>query len=396
VNDFEDELKRSLNDRVDELVGPRRAAPPFDPSGAATPTRSGRFGRPGGGRLPWVLPLIAAASIVVVTIGAVAATTLLADKKPAPPATVAPTPTPTPVVSSPVSTSKTTPRSTAGSSHTPGHPRTSSRSHAGGHGSPGGTSAHPPVPVVVTLGGASITLPAGWVSRDYAHYLPSGSGPVGGQEWCLTPSSLPVSPEPGACPVALSTIDSSGPALDVDVEGGYSSPAFCGTTSGTTSSTTSGTTSSTAQEQTGDRQFGGRSADWRHWTISCGDGTSVEVEQYVVATGPGFIMFSERADSGVQDAMTSIAAKSTLPGATAALRYMDRGYLRGSTVTADGVQITLDRAIDAVGGIVNDDPQTYEYVIPQALFDAAGVQVGDVVTLDTDGSVVTSFSGAPH
>lgn len=107
-------------------------------------------------------------------------------------------------------------------------------------------------------------------------------------------------------------------------------------------------------------------------------------------------MFSERADSAVQDAMTSIAAKSTLPGATAALRYMDRGYLRSSTVTADGVQITLDRAIDAVGGIVNDDPQTYEYVIPQALFDAAGVQVGDVVTLDTDGSVVTSFSGAPH
>jgi hypothetical protein len=382
VNDFEDELKKSLNDRVDELVGQGRAAPPFDPSGAATPTKAGRFGRPGGGRMPWVFPLIAAASVIVVTIGAVAATTLLADKKPAPPATYAPGPTPTPIVSSPVSTPKTTPKSTAGSSHASGHPRTSSKSHPSGHGNSGGTSPNPPAPVVVTLGGASITLPAGWVSRDYAQYLPSGSSTVGAQEWCLSPSSLPVSPEPGACPVALSTIDPGGPAIDVDVAGGYSSsPAFCGTTS------------STAQEQTGDRQFGGRSADWRYWSISCGDGTSVKVEQYVVATGPGFVMFSEKADPAVRDAMTSIAARSTLPSSTAALRYMDRGYLRSSTVTADGVQITLDRAIDAAGGIVNDDRQTYDYVIPQALFDAAGVQVGDLVTLDTDGSVVTSFGG---
>lgn len=64
MNDFESNLKKALNDRVDERVGPRRNPPAFDAlrsatrrNGAATSSR-------------WLIPLMAAAAVAAVAIGA--------------------------------------------------------------------------------------------------------------------------------------------------------------------------------------------------------------------------------------------------------------------------------------------------------------------------------------
>lgn len=64
MNDFENNVKKALNDRVDEQVGPRRSPPAFDPTGSATRHNGGTTGS------RWLRPLLAAAAVVAVAIGA--------------------------------------------------------------------------------------------------------------------------------------------------------------------------------------------------------------------------------------------------------------------------------------------------------------------------------------
>jgi hypothetical protein len=115
------------------------------------------------------------------------------------------------------------------------------------------------------------------------------------------------------------------------------------------------------------------------------------IEQYVVATGPGYILYSDWTDPTVHDVMTGIVIRSSMPRQTSALRLMDRGYIRSVDRTASGVRISIDRVVSGINGVVNNNPATYKYVIPTAMFDSAGVQVGSLVVVHTDGVTVRNF-----
>jgi hypothetical protein len=96
VNEFESELSRRVNAAIDEQLGVRRPAPPFDPSHAEArrphPLRTTR----------WLPPLAAAAVIAVIAAGsALVASGALSQKHAVPPAT---TPAPVPVTTSGVPT----------------------------------------------------------------------------------------------------------------------------------------------------------------------------------------------------------------------------------------------------------------------------------------------------
>jgi hypothetical protein len=138
-----------------------------------------------------------------------------------------------------------------------------------------------------------------------------------------------------SCPLTIETIPTGGFAgqyLDVDTEGGLASnPAYCGQTPGPT------------QVDVADRTFGARAADSRFFDIDCtATGKHWQIEQYVVATDPGFILFSETADASVQAAMAIIVAHSTLPPQSSPLRYEDCGYVRSIAKATGGQTVTLD------------------------------------------------------
>ena len=359
MNTFEDRLKELLNESIDNRLGDHRPVPAFDPAHTGTPGwTAGRHRR-------WMLPLIAAACVVGIAVATAGVEHLLVHRGSLPAGPTSPSPSP----------SADTPSPAATSTGVPSPPPTSSPSSP----SASDSVTEPPPLHVVSLGAASISLPQGWVAREYAAYEPAGSGTLTASQWCLTPASEPASTEPKSCPVTFGTIAPDGNPIDVDIQGGFASnPEYCPFSA-----------RGTSVEQTGDRSFGGRSADWRKWSLSCGNGTHWELEQYVVASGPGVILFSERADATVDAAMAEITANSTLPAQTSAIRFMDRGIVRTIDRTADGVRISLDRVVLSDSGVVNNNPATYDYVIPTAVFDAQpNIHVGSQITLDGDGAVV--------
>ena len=103
MNDFENNLKKALNDRVNEHVGPRHNPPAFDASRSATR----RNGRATSSR--WLIPLLAAAAVAAVAIGATAAVNATSTAHRVAPATPGPVQTATP---EPARHTATTPRPT--------------------------------------------------------------------------------------------------------------------------------------------------------------------------------------------------------------------------------------------------------------------------------------------
>jgi hypothetical protein len=376
VNDFDDTLKQLLNERVDAQLGSRRSAPAFDPD-AVRPSRGLSTGKPAGagsrGVRSWVAPLLAAACVVAVAGGTVGASQLLSHRRSTPPATSAPVPQPTASDSSPsaISSAPTSP--------------SAQRSGKSGSSSSSGGMVSAPGFTTVNLGGATIAIPAGWQARDYAQYLPSGSSSIAAKKWCLTPSSQQVSTTPGACPVEFSEIaaKAAGNAIDVDTEGGFSSnPEYCAPGD-----------QNVANVHSTDTTFGGRAADSRRWHLGCRSGKSFDIEQYVVATGPGFILFYEHADDAMHATMAQIAARSTLPAATDAVRYYDHGYVRAIRQVTGGYQVSVDRVVPEGSSIVNNNPATYDYLIPAALYvdSKLPLTIGELITVNTDGTQVTMF-----
>jgi hypothetical protein len=329
VNDFESRLQTLLNERVDAQLGPRRTPPVFIP-------------RPDG-RKPWLLPLLAAAAVIAVVAGSVAAVRLT-DSHPGPaPATRPPSVT-----------------------HTPGPTFAPDRS---------GT---------VTTGGVTITLPPGWVLRDYHRYLGPGMA-IGFQgEWCLTPRSTV--PKVDGCPVRLERLAAKTAGLAPDIQGGIlSNPHFC--------YPLKGRPRETFQAET--RQFGGRAAEWRRWTIACANSTKrYVIEQYVVTSGPPYILFAPNAGPAEHDAMTSIVHSATLPARTSTLELADEGYLRTISHHADGVHITIDRVATGDGHVIHLTPRTRAYVVPTRVFrhgtpSGDRLHLGDLVYVGSDGTRVT-------
>jgi hypothetical protein len=147
-------------------------------------------------------------------------------------------------------------------------------------------------------------------------------------------------------------------------------------------------------ETTGDRGFGGRVADYRRWDFTCRTVRYHSWEQYVVATVPAFVLYSSTADQATaHDGMTLIAEHSALPTQTAPLRLLDRGYIR--SITRSGSLDTL--AIDRTAGDppVNNNPTTYRYELPDNLLAHAGLHIGELIDIRTDGDHVTAV-GNPY
>ena len=56
------------------------------------------------------------------------------------------------------------------------------------------------------------------------------------------------------------------------------------------------------------------------------------------------------------------------------------------------MRISIDRVEPGPGGLVNNNPRTYDYFVPQSA-KPAGLRVGELISLFTDGSQVTQFYG---
>jgi hypothetical protein len=203
------------------------------------------------------------------------------------------------------------------------------------------------VSTTVTLGGARLTLPAGWVAEAVA--TTPNSHPIL-NTWCLMPHSVmaPASPDAAGCTIAFSAVPTgaSTPQMSVDTPGGLvSNPEYC----------------DPAHPQTvsllgyQDSKMGTRPADYRNWLYACADGTRWPIEQYVADNAPGYVLYSSHATAAVHTVITNIAKTAQLPAITAPLRLSDFGIVRTLTATAGGDQITLDRVVRGTTRIINNN-----------------------------------------
>jgi hypothetical protein len=230
----------------------------------------------------------------------------------------------------------------------------------------------------------SLSLPAGWTVVPQT-YTP-GSGPAPGSSvWCIDPVTAE-----GACTIVLTSAGTaSGNGLDVDIEGGWlSNPAFC-----------TGPPISSTLDVADVRSFGGRSAEYRVWTLTCTH-TVIHVKQYEIAYAPAWILYSELADSTVSTVMASIAQQSVLQPQTLPVRLADKGYVRSVSSTTSGYVITLDRIYldpSSPTGEINQASTTYGYTVPKDALSANGAsgaapKVGDRAYLVSNGTAVTSYT----
>ena len=289
MTDFESRVRRLLNEDVDHRLGAERPAPPLQatkPRARRPTTRR---------RSKWLPPLLVAACIALLAAGTAAATQMLSSPAPVGPATGGPAPSSAVVPPSPTSTpsvSSLVPTRSAATS--PSHVRVS---HASSHAT---RTTPSPMPLTsVPVSASLIVLPAGWEVRDMQQYMPHGSTSTFDQ--CLTPKRLPVSTAEDACPVMLAGPIEKTSDLAPDTEGGFvGDPHPCGQFEKSVSTTS------------GHRQFGGRRATWHHWIHRCEKRSNVLIEQYVVTSAPGYVLYSDQATPEIVAAMATIAGKSQL------------------------------------------------------------------------------------
>jgi hypothetical protein len=298
----------------------------------------------------WALPLIAAAVVIAVIAGTLLTVRSLSSRPEQPAIRPSPSAPTTAIAPPPV----TTPTPTADD-----HPS---------------ASASPPTTKTLSLGGAQLSgIPADWQATLIADAT---------KMWCFTLNGQAMPTDSSRCLMVFSSVGGED-GLSVDTTGGQiSNPEWCGQTK-----------SDVTLQDYGDRLFGGRAADYRRWLWACPDGSSWAIEQYVVDNNPGFILFSDRSDATVHNAMTDIAASSKLPAARSQLRLSDFGILRSITPDAHGYHVTLDRVIQGYPGLINNNPATYAYDVPNSVITAsrATPEVGRLVTICTDGTIVTSY-----
>ena len=339
MNDFESTVKQLLNEHVDAALGPRRPAPRWD---AAAPGRRGLR--------PWLVPLLATAGIAAATVAVVVPVQMLANR-----------------------------------------PVNGSAGLSGG--SSGQTGPAATQPIIVQLADARIWLPAGWHATVSSDTPPPGGIQVFGNQsttWCLGPAG-----KDGACRVWLERSvqepahGNADSRFDSDAPGGtpHSQSQICPDSSRGWSTL-----------DAGDRNFGGRTADYRVFELTCGSGAKQEATQYLVPAGPAFALYAKSSDSALRMTMAEITQRSTLPKQTTALRYYDHGYVRDvKSVAGDRIQITIDRVAVGPGGPINNDPRTYQYDVPTFVWRINNVHlaVGDIATVQTDGTTVFDLYRTP-
>ena len=141
-----------------------------------------------------------------------------------------------------------------------------------------------------------------------------------------------------------------------------------------------------------DTQFGNRPADYRRWLFVCKDGTRSQVEQYVADNAPGYVLYSEHASDDVHTVMAQIAESAQLPEISAPRRLSDHGIVRSVSPIAGGYRIAIDRVVQGTDGVINNNPQTYEYDVPPAAVSGGPPQIGKLVDLATNGTVVIAVA----
>jgi hypothetical protein len=255
--------------------------------------------------------------------------------------------------------------------------------------SPSTTADSAPVLVDTTkvlLAGAKLVLPPGWQARTFY----GGQNTTPPSDWCLTSPAVHVALAPDVirCTLVFSAVVAAdGSGLDADNvagRGGDMSQCY---------------QNANPRIEATTRTFGGRTSEWRHFAEaykcpgSSGPSRPFPMEQYVVPTSPGYILFSPNAIPAVDAAMTYIAQHSVLPAQNRPLRLTDRGHLRTAHRQADGVHITIARYAEATDS--TNESATVTYVIPTAMFDQSHGHIGDTVWLNTDGTKVTSFYDLP-
>jgi hypothetical protein len=242
----------------------------------------------------------------------------------------------------------------------------------------------------VTLDGAALPLPRGWVARDYTRYEPppvEGQVPQPDEGWCLTPASTPV--KIGGCPIWFRSYAhpsvAHGPLMDVDKRGGsYGDPHQVCVPGGATSS----------DLQAAETPFGGRMAEYRRWQYNCVTGPPFVAEQYVVPVRPAYIVFSEHVDATVHGVLEDLAKHASLPPSATALRYEDYGYVRSIVPDAGGVHVAIDRIVADLASS-DRDHATYSYFVPHAMYaaQAKSLKVGGLALVETDGTRVILIDG---
>ncbi len=359
-DDFEARLHQGLNREVDQQLGSPRLPPVFHP--------------PVHERRPWLVPLLAAACVLLLVGVTFGARQLATTHRTQP---TAPTPSVTPPPPSGSPTASPTPSSSS-----------SSRQSLGNSANPGGSTPGQ-TPVTVQLDGATLQLPGGWVARRASEYQAANADPTAG--WCLTPQSTPVSTARYSCPIVFNPISSRGSSLDSDKESGFNSnPEFCYPNQGS-----GGVGGGTARTQSSDRTVGDRAADYRRFDIDCANGLQFVVEQYVVATGPAYALtFEAPAGPGAEArsaALDYLAQHASLPAQSSSVRLYDHGYIRSITPVSGGVRIALDRVVPGPNGPENNNPATYDYLVPSSISGESTLAVGSLFSVWTDGSQVTSL-----
>ena len=355
--DFERELRADLA-RTGQAIMPR----PDAADAAITAARAQVAPPTGRPTIKWPLPLAAAAAVVALTIGVAVAANSGHHAGPAHPTvtpTVTPTGTPTP-----------TPSQAPTPTHTPSptHSATATATHSG-----------PPASTKQVFAfSASFRIPDNWVARPGV--LPPGAS-YDLPTYCIQPATTPVNST--ACLIMFQSISSNANvAIDPNIASGTASnPEFCfGTGNRGTGKLADYT----------DRTFGSRTADYRHWLYNCGNGTSYDVQQYVVDTGPGFILYSEHASGLTGQVMTTIAQTAVLPAQTATLRYGEWGTVRSVSHGVDGETITIQRAVVDGFTILHRYPGTDSYFVPATALEGSPITVGTLIYVITNGSRVTT------
>lgn len=326
--EFEESLRAALNTGVDAQLGPRREAPPFDPSRTGLTDRARA-------RRARLTPLLAAACVALVAAGAVLVANFVGGDTQPPTRPVSPT-----------------------------------------H-----TSAPMPTPDnVIDVDGARLVLPRGWTIRPYARWLPKDAYLP--YDYCLSPKSQPVKRGSDTCPLAF-TLATRGLGLDPDIEGGYSAnPRYCAPGPEHVSAISHGATF-------GDRpaQFRAWSTVCAktHQAHKITQYVVVTHPAYVLFTdhggrdvGQAMDFVAAHTQLPPQDAPLPLFDRGVVT-ATKAVSNGVRIQLRRVSTPDDTTAVIKDRS-----------GKRYSYLVPQAMWRSSKAGIGSRVTLYTNGHRVTT------
>lgn len=236
----------------------------------------------------------------------------------------------------------------------------------------------------IQLGAAKVVLPDGWTAVPAARWQqPGGMSVFGNEEWCLMPTTAKVR-RTGICHLEFTAVvRTHNQFVPSRQRAAYGEPPqYC------QSHVVSG---KDITQQSGVRTFGGRVASWRQWRYVCTPTDTRIIEQYVVPTGPAYILFSDDATNARQAVFNTVAKYSTLPKQTSRLPIGDTGAVTAVQHVGNQVRITMRRTDTSTGSA-----RTVTYVVTSAMYRRGySPKTGDKLYVDTDGTKVTGVTSLP-